>query len=527
MRSRLRDRLLLLLGERLGRRYLHLLEAGVDRDSYFEEHLAAARAQDKGVILALWHSQMIPLVVRYRRQGIVALISTHRDGEIIARLVTAFGFRTVRGSTNREPVKAAVNIFKLLKKDKATVAFTPDGPRGPRERVQGGIIRAAARTGAPVVAMAAVASPCWRVNSWDRFRVPAPWAKFHLRLGVPFTVPRRLTPQEEEEYRQRLENDLRALTLEAEKSLLRRGTWKNRAGALFMRAAAAVWRALPARVALASGAALGRAAALLDRRHFRLAVKNLRRALPEGYDRRAAAALVRANFAHYGRCLVEFVRLPRLAESGALLKYAFTGEQYFHDAVAAGKGYIILTAHLGNFELLGAVLTARGHKFVTLARGADAPVLERLLQGVRAAVGMRMIDKDEAGRNVLAALRRNEGVAILIDVNAGHKGIFVPLFGRPASTYATVAELAQRTGCAVLPVFIHREPDGTHAVEVEAPLPWLPAAGGLDAIAVNTAQYNRVYEKYIARYPEQWFWAHHRWKTRPSRRGAEPATHRH
>lgn len=517
MRTRLRDRLLLGLAEPVGRWYLRRLEAGVDRDSYFEEHLAAARAQGKGVILALWHAQMIPLVVRYRHQGIVALISTHRDGEIIARLVEAFGFRTVRGSTNREPVRAAVNIFKLLKKENATVAFTPDGPRGPRERVQGGIIRAAARTGAPIVAMAAVAAPCWRANSWDRFCVPFPWAKFHLRLGAPFTVPRRLTPEMEEEYRQRLEHDLRALTVEADKSVApRRGAWKNRAGALLLRAAAVIWRLLPARPALASGAALGRAAGLLDRRHFRLAVKNLRRALPEGYDQRAARALVRANFAHYGRSLVEFVRLPQFAAAGSLLKIPFAVEQHIHDAVAAGKGYIILTAHLGNFELLGAVITARGHKFVTLARGADAPVLERLLQGVRAAVGMRMIDKDEAGRNVLAALRRNEGVAILIDVNAGHKGIFVPLFGRPASTYATVAELAKRTDCAVLPVFIHREPDGTHAVDIEAPLPWLPAADGVDEIAANTAQYNRVYEKYIARYPEQWFWAHHRWKTRPA-----------
>lgn len=517
----LRNRLLLALAEWLGGWYLRRLERRVDRDSYFEENLAAARAQGRGVILALWHAQMIPVVVRYRWQDIVALISTHRDGEIIARLVMALGYRTVRGSTNREPAKAAVTVLKLLKKEKATVAFTPDGPRGPRERVRGGIIRVAAMTGAPIVTMAAAAAPCWRLQSWDRFRLPLPWSKFHVRLGQPFTVPRHLTPELEEEYRQRLENELRALTAEADKSVARRDTWQNRAGALLLRAAAAVWRVLPERLALASGGMLGRLAGVVDRRHRRLAVKNLRRALPEGYAAAAAArALVRANFAHYGRALVEFVRLPQFAAAGRLLQIPFAEEQHIHDAVAAGKGYIILTGHLGNFEMLGAVITARGHKFVTLARGADAPALERLLQEVRAAVGMRMIDKDEAGRNVLAALRRNEGVAILIDVNAGHKGVFVPLFGRPASTYATVAELAKRTGCAVLPVFIHREPDGTHAVEIAGPLPWLPATAAMDEIAVNTAQYNRVYEKYIARYPEQWFWAHNRWKTRPGDRDA-------
>ena len=515
MPRRLKDRLLLALAERAGGWYLRRLEKRVDRDSYFEEHLAAARAQGRGVILALWHAQMIPLVVRYRQQGIVALISTHRDGEIIARLVTAFGFRTVRGSTNREPVKAAVNIFKLLKKEKTTVAFTPDGPRGPRERVQGGIIRAAARTGAPVVAMAAMASPCWRVNSWDRFCVPLPWSKFHLRLGVPFTVPRRLTPEMEENYRQRLEHDLRVLTVEAEKSLSARGAWKNRAGELLVRAAVAVWRVLPERAALASGDLLGRLAHLLARRHRRLAQQNIVRALPGRYAGPALRALTRANFAHYGRSLVEFARLGQYAASGMLRKVPFTGEQHLRDAVAGGRGYIMLTAHLGNFELMGGALAAHGLKFVAPARGADAPALERLLQSVRASAGVRMIDKDEAGRALLAALGRNEGIAILIDVNAGHKGIFVPLFGRLASTYTVVAELAKRTGCAVLPVLSHREPDGTHVVDVEAPLPWLHATDGLDEIAANTAQYNRVYEKYIARYPEQWFWAHNRWKTRP------------
>ncbi|HNW91898.1 MAG TPA: DUF374 domain-containing protein [bacterium] len=514
---KLKDRLLLALAERAGAWYLRALETRVDRDSYFPEYLEAARAEGRGVILAFWHAQMIPLAVHYRQQGIVVLISPHRDGEIIARLVEARGFRTARGSSNRDSAKVAATVLKLLKQERATVAFTPDGPRGPRERVQGGIIRVAAMTGAPIVTMAAVAAPCRRLKSWDRFRVPFPWSKFHVRLGQPFTVPRGVTPEQEEEYRLRLEQALNDLTAEAEKSLPGE-PWKNRAGALLLRLAATVWRMLPAAAALRSGEWLGRLVCRLDRRHRVLAEENLRRALP-AVGAADARAMIRRNFAHYGRSLVEFVRLKKYVNSGAAIKVPFTVEQHIHDAVRAGKGYIILTGHLGNFELLGAVITARGHRFVTLARVAGAPALERVLQEVRASVGMRMIDKDEAGRNILAALRRNEGVAILIDVNAGHKGIFVPLFGRPASTYAIVAELAKRTGCAVLPMFVHREADGTHVVDIEGPLPWLPATADQDDIAANTAQYNRVYEKFIARYPDQWFWAHNRWKTRPDAGG--------
>ncbi len=513
--SRRRDRWLLAAAERLGGWYLRWLEPRVDGDSYFREYLTDARAAGKGVILAFWHAQMIPLAVTYRQQDIAVLISTHRDGEIIARLIAARGFCCVRGSTHRDPARASVRVLRLLREG-ATVAITPDGPRGPRERVQGGIIRLAGMSGAPIVTMATAAHPVCRLRSWDRFQVPLPWSRFHVRLGPPLHVPPGLTEAQAEEYRRRLEQQLANLTAEAEKSVAdARVPLRNRCGEWLLRAAAVCWRLLPARVALASGRLLGTLAYAALRRHRELAVANLRQALPQ-YGDAEARRIIRDNFRHYGLCLVEFVRLKQFAAGGHLLAIPFTVEQHLRDAYAAGKGLIILTAHLGNFELLGAVITARGHNFVTLARGADAPALERLLQEVRRSVGMRMIDKDAAGRNLLSALRRNEGIAVLVDVNAGHKGIFVPFFGRPASTYAIVAELAQRTGCAVVPLFIRRLADGTHTVTIAPPLPWLPAAEGQDAIAVNTAQYNAVYEQFIARYPEQWFWAHNRWKTRPA-----------
>lgn len=133
-------------------------------------------ARGEPLIYAIWHGQLLPLLFAHRGQGIFALISEHRDGEIIARIVERLGFRTIRGSTSRGAARALVSIVGELRAGHR-IAITPDGPRGPAREFAPGALIAAQRAGAPIVAVAMHASRAWQLKSWDRFTIPKPFAR--------------------------------------------------------------------------------------------------------------------------------------------------------------------------------------------------------------------------------------------------------------------------------------------------------------------------------------------------------------
>ncbi|MBK8249322.1 MAG: lysophospholipid acyltransferase family protein [Gemmatimonadetes bacterium] len=136
------------------------------------------------VVLAMWHGELLPLVWALRGRGIAPLVSTHADGEVIARIVRRLGFDPIRGSSSRGGARALIEAARRLEAG-ATVAFTTDGPRGPRRQSAPGALAAAARSGLDVVPMGALASRAWRFKSWDRFVVPQPFAVITIRCGAP------------------------------------------------------------------------------------------------------------------------------------------------------------------------------------------------------------------------------------------------------------------------------------------------------------------------------------------------------
>jgi KDO2-lipid IV(A) lauroyltransferase len=130
---------------------------------------------------------------------------------------------------------------------------------------------------------------------------------------------------------------------------------------------------------------------------------------------------------------------------------------------------------------------------------------------------VELITKRRALPDIVDALRSGRIVGILLDQNASRReGVFVPFFGVPASTSKGMALIALRTGAPVLPVFIRRRPDGRHVVDAGPPVP-VPADG--DVVAFTRA-FNEAIEAAIRRAPEQWFWLHRRWKTRPGEKAA-------
>ena len=149
----------------------------------------ARRAQPgAGTVVAIWHGQMLPLTAHHRDLGVSVLISEHRDGEIIARVTRAFGFRTVRGSTSRGGSRALLELVSVLRRGE-DIAVTPDGPRGPRHTFAPGALVAANRAGVPVVGVVAHVDRAWRLGSWDRFEIPKPFARITVAYSEPTYVP--------------------------------------------------------------------------------------------------------------------------------------------------------------------------------------------------------------------------------------------------------------------------------------------------------------------------------------------------
>ena len=141
-------------------------------------------ARRESVLAVFWHGHILSCTWVHRGRGMAALISRHSDGEVIARIVEGLGYHTVRGSTTRGGVRALLETAQFLEKG-ITIAFTPDGPRGPRHVFAPGALIVAQRTGRPIIAIGVSASRAWHIRSWDRHLVPKPFATVTLRYSEP------------------------------------------------------------------------------------------------------------------------------------------------------------------------------------------------------------------------------------------------------------------------------------------------------------------------------------------------------
>lgn len=151
------------------------------------ERGAAHIREGGGIVLALWHGEMLGPLVAMRGYPVQILISNHRDGEIIAKIAEGLGYGSIRGSSSRGGGRALLEIVRRLKRG-GIVAVTPDGPRGPRHSFAGGTIVAAQRAEVPVVAMRMSVSRAWRLGSWDRFTIPKPFATVTVTCSTPTPV---------------------------------------------------------------------------------------------------------------------------------------------------------------------------------------------------------------------------------------------------------------------------------------------------------------------------------------------------
>jgi hypothetical protein len=130
---------------------------------------------------------MLPLLHHHRNEGVSVLISEHHDGELIARIAESLGFRTVRGSSSRGASRALVGLARELEAGH-DVAITPDGPRGPARSFAPGVLIAAQRAQAPVIAVGLAVESAWRLKTWDRFKIPRPFSRVRIAYSDPVTL---------------------------------------------------------------------------------------------------------------------------------------------------------------------------------------------------------------------------------------------------------------------------------------------------------------------------------------------------
>jgi len=178
-----------------------------EHDRRFREQ---CREHERAVILTIWHNAIFYLFYHIRHSPGVALVSSSRDGEYIARVVRKFGFETVRGSRNRRGVPALKALIQAIK-DNRNVGLVADGSQGPPLVVQAGSILLASKSGIPILPVIWSASSYWTVNSWDRTILPKPFARIDFLYGEPLYVEKDIKSEQLEEYRQELEKRMLAI----------------------------------------------------------------------------------------------------------------------------------------------------------------------------------------------------------------------------------------------------------------------------------------------------------------------------
>ena len=177
---------------------------------------ARGEIESRKFIFAFWHSRILVLSYLYKRLGAAILVSRSKDGEIIAQILKRQGHETIRGSTSRHGVRALAKLIRILKEEVRPGVVVPDGPRGPRHKVQPGVITLAQKTGYPIVPLSYSAKKLKIFASWDRFILPYPFTEGSVIYGTPITVPFDIDGEGQEVCRKKVEEELNRITRTAD-----------------------------------------------------------------------------------------------------------------------------------------------------------------------------------------------------------------------------------------------------------------------------------------------------------------------
>jgi lauroyl/myristoyl acyltransferase len=247
------------------------------------------------------------------------------------------------------------------------------------------------------------------------------------------------------------------------------------------------------------------------RGHLQRATENMRQVLGPRGDIREARRLTRAAFTNYARYMVDIVRMPHLNSRELLSGVRIEGWEHVDSAFDLGKGVVFATGHIGNWDLAGAAFAASGHPVSALVETLSPARWNERVQRTRIAAGVKAIPIESGIRDMLAALRKREGLAVLVDRPMVAEGVPVTFFGRTTRVPGGAATLALRTGSPVVPAALVRDPHGTGFVAHIGPP--IVGNGGEKDVEVQMVMQRIMswLEGIIQRYPDQWFMFRQMW----------------
>ena len=268
----------------------------------------------------------------------------------------------------------------------------------------------------------------------------------------------------------------------------------------------------PRRAFLAMGRQLG---ALLHRIGFRTQIvrENLALAYPDK-DQNWREELERKNYQHLGILLLEmfrfFYRFDLFIEKYSKVE----NEENLRNALALDRGILVMTAHLGNWEVLSASGPQLFATSVTMVTKELKPKwIHRTIEINRSLLGVKMACEPKTMNGILRGLKNKEIVGFVMDQFAGAPvGARVPFFGKPVGSHTALATLSLRMGVPVVPAIAYRNEKGFYTIRFEPAMPLLEGATQEDSVILNTAAYVAQTEKWVREFPEQWMWIHKRWK---------------
>lgn len=261
------------------------------------------------------------------------------------------------------------------------------------------------------------------------------------------------------------------------------------------------------------GRLIGRFVFLIDKRHRNITIENLTHALGHEKNLGKIRNIALKVFENLMQIPFEITLVPKLQHKdlGSLIKVE--GLHHLQAAYQKEKGILCLGAHVGNWELIPAVLSLLGYPPYMIARPLDCKPLDIFISKLRTWHGGGIIVKKSSMRTVLKSLKRGKLVGILLDQYASRiDGVFVDYFGRPARTNKGLALLALKTDAPVVPIFLVRN-DAHYKMWCAPEVPLIKTGDKARDVKANTQQYTKIIESAVQKYPDQWFWVHRRWKT--------------
>lgn len=259
---------------------------------------------------------------------------------------------------------------------------------------------------------------------------------------------------------------------------------------------------------------VGECAFFLVARHKKKALANLRFAYGNEKSESEIRQIAKGVFRNLGEIFFEVLCIPRFTPRNIDKYIKIDGLEKVERVLSQKRGFIVLTGHFGNWELLAGYFGLKGYPVTVLARRLRFEKFDKFINGLRRKMNVNVVMRDESAKVILRMLKEGNPVAMLPDQDIDSiEGVVIDFFGHPAHTPTAPVAFALAMAVPIIPMFIVRERLG-HKIYVEDPLE-LEITGNRDSdIKVNTEKWSKVVESYIRRYPSQWVWMHNRWKTK-------------